>query len=64
MTSAAERPKRVSLKGEVIAEIVAGNPDGKLKSIEYGSFGNIIKVEWYEPDADEGIEPIETGPLV
>ncbi len=30
-----------------------GYPEGKLKSIEYGSFGNIVKIEWYEPEPDE-----------
>jgi hypothetical protein len=47
--------QRVSIKGEVIAEIVAGNPGGKLKSVEYGSFGNIVKIEWYEPDDPEAL---------
>lgn len=65
MSAAAEKPKRVSIKGEVIAEIVAGNPGGKLKSIEYSSDGAITKIEWFEPSSeDEGLEPIETEPLI
>ncbi len=42
-----------TIKGSVIEEIRAGYPEGKLKSIEYGSFGNIVKIEWYEPEADD-----------
>lgn len=37
---------RVTLKGQVIAEIVAGNPGGRLKAVEYGQFGEIVRVEW------------------
>lgn len=56
---------RVTLKGQVIAEIVAGNPDGILKCIEYGSFGEIKRIEWHVPESDdEGLTPIETQPIL
>lgn len=39
---------RVTLMGEVIAEIAKGNPAGRLKSIDYGQYGAIVRVEWYD----------------
>jgi hypothetical protein len=40
--------ERVTLKGQVIAEIVAGNPKGRLKAVEYGQHGDIRRVEWFD----------------
>lgn len=51
---------RVTLKGQVIAEIVAGNPGGRLKSVEYGSFGEIKRIEWH--DDPPAIEPHPDAP--
>ncbi len=39
---------KVTLKGEVLAEILRANPKGRIKSVEYGSFGEVRKVEWYD----------------
>lgn len=44
----AATPSRVTLKGAVIAEIVAANPNGRLKSVEYDSFGGIKRIEWHD----------------
>jgi hypothetical protein len=49
--------KRVTLKGRIIAEIVAGNPEGRLKAIEYGSLGEIRRIEW-EYEAKEDIPDV------
>lgn len=46
----------VTLKGRVIAEIVAGNPGGRLKAVEYDSFGGIKRIEWHddrEPESED-----------
>jgi len=44
--------ERVTLKGAVLAEIVKGNPGQKIKSVEYGQYGDIRRIEWYEHDPD------------
>jgi len=45
---------RVSLKGRVLAEIVAANPDGRLKAVEYDQSGSVCRVEWHgeEPQTE------------
>lgn len=42
------KPSRVTLKAAVIAEIIAANPGGRLKAVEYDSFGAIKRIEWYD----------------
>lgn len=35
-------------KGLVVAEIVKGNPAGRLKAVEFGAYGELRRVEWHE----------------
>jgi hypothetical protein len=43
---------QVTIKGKVIAEIVAANPTGRLKEIEYDHFGAVKRIEWHDDPAD------------
>lgn len=51
-----------TLKGEVIAAIVKGNPAGRLKAIEWGNYGEVRRVEWYDdpPVVDASESPTDT----
>ena len=51
----AEQP--YTRKGEVVAAIVAGNPTGRLKAVEFDSFGAVRRVEWHDdlPDQEHTI---------
>lgn len=44
---------RVTLRGAVIREIVAANPEGRLKAVEYDSFGGVRRVEWHDDPKDD-----------
>lgn len=55
--------KPVTLKGEVIAEIVKGNPGQKIKAVEYGQYGEIRRIEWFENEPDDAaLDPAKERP--
>jgi hypothetical protein len=50
----------VTVKGQVLAEIIKANPRGRLKVVEYDSYGGIRRIEWHE-DYTEA-EPAHPAP--
>ena len=43
----------VTLKGEVVAEIVKGHPRGRLKAVEWGAYGELRRVEWHDDPPEQ-----------